>query len=120
MKNFAKRLTSSIALLTISLISLTSCRTIELRDQEWCGDKSHLGARCSHTYSNVVRDVPKAQWDRERVGMVCSRAENFAENMAIIKKLCSETKKCTRKQINALQNFTDDLDEYELEVRSLQ
>jgi len=65
---------------------------VEIKDGEWCGDMGEDGAACFHTLSPDQRDIPKPEWDKERFGMICTRAENFANWKASILKLCEKKK----------------------------
>lgn len=60
------------------------------------------GAECFHTFSSASREIPKAQWDQERFGQLCTKAQNFADWKAVILQLCSETKNCTHADIAAI------------------
>lgn len=53
------------------------------------------GAFCSHTLTDAERDVPKAEWDIERVGMLCTTSATVARQLATAEKLCSLTWRCT-------------------------
>lgn len=73
---------------------ITSCASVDVPDQEWCADLGADGASCFHTLSDAQRDIPKAQWDTERVGMLVTQSDNFAALKAIVLKLCGKTKLC--------------------------
>lgn len=53
-----------------------------------------LGATCVHTLKPDTRDVPSPTWDDERFGMLCTKAENFADVKSWIEKLCSISNDC--------------------------
>lgn len=53
------------------------------------------GATCNHFLKEEPRDITKEAWDLERFGMICEKAEVFADWKADIEKLCSNNKKCT-------------------------
>jgi hypothetical protein len=71
----------------ISLL-LLSCSQVKIKDSEWCGDAGPYGASCFKTLSDNSRDIEKEEWDKERFGMICTKAENFAEWKIAILKLC--------------------------------
>lgn len=78
--------------LLISLcVSVTSagCGTVKVYDREVCGDLGSAGARCTHTLVDKVRDVPKAQWDRERVGMLCMSSQAYSDAESAVEQLCA-------------------------------
>jgi hypothetical protein len=41
-----------------------------------------------------TRDLTKAEWDSLRFGMVCTKADTFADWKSVIEKLCSKTGIC--------------------------
>ncbi len=52
------------------------------------------GADCYHTLTPETRELTKAEWDTERFGMVCTKADTFADWKAAIEKLCNKTGIC--------------------------
>jgi hypothetical protein len=62
-----------------------------------------LGASCFNTLSDQSRDIEKAEWDAERLDMVCTKAEYFANWKAAILKLCKKTKICSYEVMRALR-----------------
>lgn len=92
--------------LFISLL-LTSCGHVHLKDAEWCGDMGASGAACFHTFSAGARELLKDPWDAERFGMLCTKAQNFADWKASILQLCSQTKNCTHDEIEAVKKIAD-------------
>jgi hypothetical protein len=66
-----------------------------------------VGASCFHTLSDKQRDLTIDQWDAERFGMVCTRAENFSNWKAAILKLCKATKSCSFEEVQQIQAFFD-------------
>jgi hypothetical protein len=95
----------SLALLVASftMMVLSGCGQVVIRDHELCGDEGSLGAECYHTLTPDHRVIHKSQWDDERFGMICTSADNVADDKAAIEKLCNETKKCTTDQQVQLQ-----------------
>lgn len=84
------------------LILFSGCSSIIIPDQEFCGDAGPLGATCFTTLSNQTRDITPEEWEPERFGMICSKAETYATNVAIIQKACRLCKCCSydaKKQI---------------------
>lgn len=91
--------------MTLSILSLTSCTKVVIKDGEWCGDMGSLGASCFHTLSDDSRDIDKDSWDKERFGMVCTQSENFADWKANLLKLCKETKMCSMDVLKKIDAF---------------
>lgn len=73
----------------------SGCAQVKIKDSEWCGDVGELGASCFHTLSDRERDIPKDDWDKDRVGMLCTSSETFENWQTAIEQLCHETKHCT-------------------------
>jgi len=69
-------------------VLLSSCSQVKLNDNEWCGDMGQQGASCFNTISDNSRDIEKEEWDKERFGMLCTKAESFANWKQAILKLC--------------------------------
>lgn len=67
---------------------------MKVADAEFCGDMGADGATCVHFLSTDTRDIEKAAWDAERVGMLCTSSTNFANWKTAIEQLCHETKDC--------------------------
>lgn len=72
----------------------SSCAHIKLQDSVWYGDKGDLGAVKFHVLTTETGQVPKAEWDKERVGMACTVTDTFAQWKAAIETLCSWSHRC--------------------------
>lgn len=90
-----------IVLLLAMTVLFSGCVSVDIPDSEWCGDMGVGGATCYHTLSPAQRDIPKAAWDVEREGMICTQSATFASWKGIIEKLCHETKDCNYQQVKA-------------------
>jgi len=86
-------------------MTVLNCANVPIPNQEWCGDMGSLGATCFKTLTPDKRDIPKTQWDNERIGEVCTTLDNFGQVKAIIEKLCNDTQLCTYEQKILLENF---------------
>lgn len=53
------------------------------------------GAACFHTLSKDSRDVKKADWDIERMGMICETTAVFTNFKEVIDSLCQNTGQCS-------------------------
>lgn len=49
------------------------------------------GAYCFDSLADNEREVSKQDWDNERFGMICTKAENYAEIKKVLMQLCSQT-----------------------------
>jgi len=81
------------------------CARVQVDDSEWCGDMGPQGAACYHTLTDESRDVVKADWDLERVGMLCTRSTSFAALTSALEKLCSLTWRCSYEEKAAIERL---------------
>lgn len=70
----------------VSVTSLSGCITmpkgsLKVYDRPICGDLGEAGAYCKHLYTPGAKDVAKADWDKERIGWICTdgKGENDIE-----------------------------------------
>jgi len=97
---------SSVALALLLACGLSACGSrVRITDTEWCADVGASGASCFRTLSNISRDIPKAEWDEERFGQICSTADTFAEWKAALLKLCSDTGRCDYQTQEIIRRF---------------
>ncbi len=92
-------------LLIFGCVILSSCGMVRIGNHEVCGDKGPLGATCFRLVSDDSRKLSHAEWEQERFGQLCMKAEAYANLKAALLKLCGRTKNCTfeeREQIKAL------------------
>tara|TARA_R110000868_G_scaffold291143_1_gene551532 strand:+ start:226 stop:594 length:369 start_codon:yes stop_codon:yes gene_type:complete len=102
-----------------------SCSQVQIKDSEWFGNLPDGSAIAFHFLTPENRELSREQWDQERVGMVCTKSDNFGDWKAALEKLCRVSGKCsyqTKKKIsqfiyrmNSFRNNTglnsiDDLD----------
>lgn len=116
-------------LLTLTLVS---CGQVHVKNQEWCGDFGELGAECFHTQSDEKRSIDKVSWDEERFGMLCAKADVFADMKRTILQLCQAYKKCvydSRTNTITFYNgpedsmvltFFDDVEKFATETKKMQ
>ena len=78
--------------LLLSFLLSTSCAQIEIVDAEVCGDLGKWGASCHNTLSDNERELMKDDWDKERFGMLCTKAENFTNWKTAIQAMCANKK----------------------------
>lgn len=95
----------------LSVFLLSSCAKVQISDSEWCGDLGEDGASCFNTLSDKQRDIAKKEWDKERLGMICSKAETFADWQATILKLCKASKRCSYQGKQIIFNFMENVNE---------
>lgn len=87
------------------LLILVSCETAKVKNSEWCGDLGPYGATCFKIISEEKRELDKLSWDEERFGMICGKAEAFANLKEVIQKLCYKNKKCEYEKIEQATKF---------------
>ncbi len=98
------------------LLSTSGC-DIVVKDIAWMVDMGPLGAVEIHTLSDVERNVPKAQWDKERFGMLCTSSDNFAEQKKLILKLCEESKSCKFEDQKKVKKFFDHVEKVSKKIK---
>lgn len=93
--------------LFFTLAALSGCGRIAIKDSYWCADAGKFGAECFKLNSGETKSLDKFQWDRLRVGQICSGTDEpgkaYAEIKAALLKLCANTNRCTfeeQKKIN--------------------
>ena len=82
-------------LVLIIALTISGCAAVTIHDIEICGDEGFQGATCDHTLTTATRDVQKAAWDAERVGMLCMKSSDFAGLKADAEQLCNDDENCT-------------------------
>lgn len=87
------------------LANLSGCAEVPIIDSEWVGDIGEDGGVAFHTLTDESRDIPKADWDLERFGMLCTKSETFADWKGVIEKLCRSTYRCKEQNIQTLNDF---------------
>lgn len=93
-----------LQLLLLSVI-VNGCSHVTVKDKEACADLGYVGAQCAHTYIEQRRDIPKAQWDQERVGWICMSAEDFSDSEDSIDELCRNTNLCDYQTKQEIEKF---------------
>lgn len=98
LKSFIKN-TLRILFLCAAINLIGSCTSIEIfkvkvPNTEWCGDMGSEGAYCFNTLFPLEREISKEDWDKERLGMLCTTADSFSEMKKAILKLCRTNKRC--------------------------
>jgi hypothetical protein len=92
------------------LFILIGCAKVSIKDAEWCGDAGDLGASCFHTLTEETRDIPKSEWDAERFGQVCTKAQTFKDMKVAIEGLCSvSTVRCSYEVEKILQHMEEQI-----------
>lgn len=99
--------TSRTSLRILSILVLSSCAQVKLKDSEFCAGLPDGSATCVHMLSDATRDIPQPQWDIERVGEICETSAAFADLKGAIEKLCHMTGKCTMDQKKQMAQFFD-------------
>lgn len=108
-KNLKKRLE-----ILFVLIFASSCAKVQIHDDLWCIDAGKYGAECFNTISNKEKTLNKYEWDKLRVGQVCSATESPGKGYSNIKnaieKLCADTRFCTAEQKEMIKNIAEKVD----------
>jgi len=72
-------------------------------DEEVVADLGAAGGYAVHTLTDQTRDIPKAEWDRERVGYLCVNSTAFNDAQTALDQLCQETNLCDYQTRDAIQ-----------------
>jgi len=109
MKHLIK-LKRNFAILFVCLI-ISGCAVVRIKNSEWCGDFGSEGSSCFNTHNDDTRDVSYQEWEDERFGMICTKAETFADWKANILKLCKVAgRRCRFEEKKNIIIFMDKVD----------
>lgn len=103
--------------LSLFVLNLSACSRVHILDHEICGDKGELGASCFHMLSDGHREIPLAEWDEERFGMLCLKADAYANFKAALLKLCDETDRCTWEDKQQIMAIGTKLNQFKAQVK---
>lgn len=70
-----------------------------------CADLGVYGAHCAHTYITSRRDIIKREWDLQRVGYMCMKADDFSDAEDSIDELCRISNLCDYATKDQIQRF---------------
>jgi len=116
-----KKLALQLMLLS-SAIALSACSSVAVYDKEVCADLGNAGAHCAHTYvTEKRRDIEKSKWDKERVGWMCMKAEDFSDTEDSIDELCRTKNICdfeTKQKLEQIKSNMAPLLESSQRIRS--
>lgn len=89
----------ALAILSCCFLALPSCAPIRVKDDQWCADAGKFGAECFTLNSGQNKSLDKYEWDRLRVGQICSASPEpgraFANFKAALLKACADNNRCT-------------------------
>jgi hypothetical protein len=100
-------------LFIIMVIFLSSCASsishapVLVHDVEFCTDLGSRGAICTTTLSHSRREISAQAWGMQRIGMICTDSEGFAQTFATQEQLCTQLEVCdyeTQQKIIGLNN----------------
>ncbi len=77
-----------------TMTALEGCGHVLITDSEAVGNMPDGSGALFHTLTPDHRIVPKAEWDKKRIGWISVPTEWFAENKGNLEKLCHSTSKC--------------------------
>ena len=107
-----KPIEKNLEILLVALLGLifaVSCSPVTIHDDTWCADAGKFGAECFNTISNKEFSLNKYEWDKLRVGQICSATERPGEGYKNIKvaieKLCADSRFCTPEQKSAVKSI---------------
>lgn len=100
----------------LCLLLFSSCGSVKIKDSEFCGDMGTAGASCFKTLSGETRDVHPNDWDEERFGMICSKADTFADWKKAILKLCKMSRRCKYESKKKIKKFGKAIESFQLKI----
>ncbi len=115
---FQKSLTAALMTLLILTCSGATCQRVYLADNELCGDKGELGARCRTWFSGKVRVLTFDEWAQERFGQICMNEDAWANVKAAILKLCGNGR-CTKQDVRDIKELSFWIDGFNSEVKAI-
>lgn len=101
----------------MSLLLLSSCLGVAIRDNEFCADEGAIGASCFHMLSDSPRDLLKPAWDHERFGMICETTDVFTNLKSAVESLCQNSGQCNYEQQKAVIGFFSKIDKVKAKVK---
>jgi hypothetical protein len=100
--------------LILSFLHLSNCARVKIYDDPWCADAGKFGAKCFNTISNTEFSLNKYEWDKLRVGQICSATEKPGEGYVHIKvpleKFCADSRYCSVEDKTKLENVSKKAD----------
>lgn len=60
------------------------------------------------------------EWEHERFGQLCMKADAYGNFKAALLKLCEKTKKCTFEEVEQIHAAGEQLGEFEKEIYAIQ
>ena len=100
-----KSLMIGLSVLSVFVLSGATCSRVVIQDHEICGDKGELGASCFRMLSNSKRTLDFYEWEQERFGQLCMKADAYANFKAALLKLCESSKRCTWQEVEDIKNL---------------
>jgi len=115
-----RRMNLISAWLTLFAFALSGagCARVLITDHELCGDKGELGASCFHILSDESRKIGFEEWEAERFGQICLKADAWANLKAALLKLCDSSGRCSWQEIQALESLGNRISVFEQEARA--
>lgn len=88
------KLLALLLIVSLSATVLSGCGHVTVKDKEACADLGVAGAACTTTFTSQRRNISKPNWDRERVGWICMRSNDYSDGEDAIDELCRTTNLC--------------------------
>ncbi len=98
----------------ISSLLFCGCATVKISDDPWCADAGKFGAKCFNTITDTEFSLNKYEWDKLRVGQICTATtkpgEGYLHIRVPLEKLCANSNLCTVEQKKALKAVSEKAD----------
>ncbi len=99
-----------VILLSLTLSFLSSCAQVKIYDDPWCADAGKFGAKCFNTLTDKEYSLNKYEWDKRRVGQICTATEKpglgYKHVKVPLEKFCADSRACTTAQENQLSEVS--------------
>lgn len=96
-------------LVVLFALLLNSCGAVKIADDPWCVDAGKYGAECFNAISNNEFSLNKYEWDKLRVGQVCSATTRpgigYSNIKTSLEKLCADSRFCTVEQKEVVKSI---------------
>ena len=88
-------------LLMLLLTVIVSCKTLDVKDAEFCGNLGEDGAHCNHTLVQAPRDLTADEWKIQSIGWLCMDSQDFTNTETALDQAC-QLLQCTYEEKQTL------------------
>lgn len=93
--------------IAFAILVVCACSKVVIKDIPLYWDAGENGAVQTQLLSDLVKEVDKATWDKQRFGYACLSQDDFAWLRSSLEKACAVSKvACGPEEKKALREFT--------------